>query len=93
MIQTRRIPGSPLGSIVELRELTLGDFMAVQRKNKGLSEDDTMEASMNYLTHMLYIDGKPVTRPQLDGYPMTAVLSLFKDMNELLGGDIGAGEG
>ena len=51
-----------------------------------------METSMNYLAHMLYIDGQPVTRAQLGGYPMTAVMALFEDMNELLGGDTDMGE-
>jgi hypothetical protein len=91
-LQVRHIPNSPLGAVVELRELTMDAFMAVQRENKDISEEDTLGTSMNYLAHMLYIDGQPVTRAQLGGYPMTAVMALFKDLNELLGGDIDVGE-
>ena len=91
-LQVRHIPGSPLGAVVELRELTMDAFMAVQKENKDVPEEDTMETSMNYLAHMLYIGGQPVTRAQLDEYPMTAVMGLFKDMNELLGGDTDVGE-
>ena len=91
-LQVRHIPNSPLGAVVELRELTMDAFMAVQQKNKGIPEEDTMETSMNYLAHMLYIDGQPVTRAQLGGYPMTAVMALFTEMNELLGGDTDVGE-
>jgi len=80
-LQVIHIPDSPLGASVELRELTMDGFLAAQ-KAVGDS-DDTMETSMQYLTHMLYVDGQPVTREQLGQYGMSQVLPLINHMNKL----------
>jgi len=93
-LQVIHIPNSPLGKTVELRELTMDAFVAVNKATKNLAEDDTMETSMNYLAHMLFIDGKPTTRQQLGQFPMSAIMPLLTNMNELFGlGETEEGEG
>ena len=85
------IPGSTLGGTVELRELTMDGFMAAQAATKDVAEDNSMETSMQYLAHMLFIDGQPVTREQLGQFPMSATMPLLNKMNDLFGIDSGEG--
>ena len=93
-LQVTPIPDSPLGDVVELRELTMDGFLAAQEATKDVADDNTMETSMLYLTHMLFVDGQPVTRAQLGQFPMTAVMPLLNKMNELFGtAEDNAGEG
>ena len=73
------IPESDLGTVVELRELTMDGFLKVQ-------QDDAQEGlpqSINYLAHMLYVDGVQMTRAQIGECGMTEILKLVSRMNEL----------
>jgi len=93
-LQVIHIPGSSLGTTVELRELTMDGFLAAQEAIKDVADDNTMETSMQYLTHMLFIDGQPVTRAQLGQFPMSGVMPLLNKMNVLFGtAEDNAGEG
>ena len=85
------IPNSPLGAVVELRELTMDDFMAVQKETA--KQEDGVETSMQYLARILHVDGNPVGREALGRYGMSDVLPLIERMNELFGEDDGLGEG
>ena len=93
-LQIVPIPDSPLGDVVELRELTMDGFLEAQDALEGVADSNTMKISMQYLSHMLFIDGQPVTRAQLGQFPMSAVMPLLNKMNELFGEvEDNAGEG
>jgi hypothetical protein len=80
-LQVTQIPDSPLGTTVELRELTMDGFLAAQKA--VVDPSDTMEISMQYLSRMLYIDGVSMTREALGQYGMTQILPLIRRMNEM----------
>jgi len=76
------IPNSPLGNTVELREMTMRDFVSAQ-KTIGAKEEG-LEVSLEYLSKMLYVDNQRVTSEQLGDFGMSAVLPLLSAMNKLM---------
>ena len=80
-LQTIVIPGSQLGTTVELRELTMDGYMEAQAAVANI--EDGIETSLQYLVRMLYVDGQPVTREQLGQYGMSQILPLINKLNSM----------
>ncbi len=69
---------------VELKELNMDQFIAVQREIAELDEEkDSHEISLKYLSRMLHVGGQPVGRERLGQMGMSTVLPLVSKVNDL----------
>lgn len=82
------IPNCPLGNVVELRELTVGQWLEVQS-----TPHSDNEAGLAFLARMLYIDGEPVGWDRLQGFGMSSVSPLLGKVGEILNSGSGEGNG
>ena len=73
------IENSALGDKVELRDLTVRQWRAIQK-----AELDDDEAGLEMLSYMLYVDGENVGKERLYDMPMFDVLPLLGKVNDFL---------
>jgi hypothetical protein len=73
-----------LGKVVELRELTVGQWLAMQKAAPAEPEEG-LESTLRLLSQMLYIDGQPVGWERLMGLGMTDMNAAMDQLNKLMG--------
>ena len=70
-----------LGKVVELRELTVGQWLELQKSGAA---DNEQEQSLRMLALSLYVDGKPIGWEALMGLGMSVVTPALSAMTELM---------
>lgn len=86
-----------LGKIVEIREMTVGQWMRFRKENpekEDATEADNMQRSLDMLAMMLYVDGAPIGAERLENIGMGEMQDAMQSMNSLMGyseGDEGNG--
>jgi hypothetical protein len=80
-----------LGGVVELREPTMDQFLAIQKETAGVEDEGGTSQSMLYLGRMIHVNGEPLGRERLGSLGMSVVLPLLPLINEMFpqGGDEG----
>ena len=85
MPKVKQLNGSAgqLGGVVELRELTVGQWLALQGdRNEGESEQ---EASFRLLSQMLHVDGEPIGWDRLSMLGIGEVQPMMEELNAMMG--------
>lgn len=78
------------GDNAEVRELTVGEWLAAQTEDKDCSDS---EVSFRMLARMLYVDGQPIGWEKLMGYGLSEVQPALDAMGKfLIGEDLEQGE-
>lgn len=82
MLETKRIEGSKLGNVVEVRQLTWGQMLEVM---KGAPGDDGFAVQNRLLAQAIVIDGAPVgdTLESLPGAEIVALMPVVQELNPL----------
>lgn len=84
MLKTTRVEHSTLGAVVELRELSVGQWRAVQ---KQLKDDDDSAIVLRYMAEMLHIDGVKVGWDALQELGMSEATTLMPLVTAMLSGE------
>ena len=72
-----------LGKVVEVRELTVGQWLALQR---DLADADEQTKSFRMLANMLYVDDQPIGWDRLAALGLSEIAPAMDALNEMMGG-------
>lgn len=78
-MKTIKIENSTLGDNVEVRELTVGQWVRIQNLSK-----DEGTIILNYVAEMLHIDGQPIGWDSLSAMPMSQINQIIPKMMTLI---------
>jgi hypothetical protein len=75
-----------LGSVVELHELTVGQWLEMQEEMLALNDQ---ERSFRMLARMVQVDGAPLGWDRLQTLGISDVQQALECLNEIMGGEEG----